>query len=78
MEPPQRTLRAAPQAAASAGAGGGAKGAPNPQAEAAKIRLHELLIEELEHGALEGLAPEQQRGAVIKAAREGEQVALAA
>ena len=35
---------------------GGAKGA-NPQAEAAKIRLHELLIEELEHGALEGLAP---------------------
>ena len=70
LEPPQRTLRAAPQAAASAGAGGGAKGAPNPQAEAAKIRLHELLIEELEHGALEGLAPEQQRGAVIKAARE--------
>lgn len=26
----------------------------NPQAEATKIRLHELLIEELEHGALEG------------------------
>jgi pilus assembly protein CpaF len=46
------------------------RGAPNPQAEAAKIRLHELLIEELEHGALEGLAPEQQRDAVIKAARE--------
>jgi len=45
------------------------KGA-NPQAEAAKIRLHELLIEELEHGALEGLAPEQQRDAVMKAARE--------
>lgn len=47
----------------------GGKGA-NPQAEAAKIRLHELLIEELEHGALEGLAPEQQRDAVMKAARE--------
>jgi pilus assembly protein CpaF len=44
--------------------------AVNAQAEAAKIRLHELLIEELEHGALEGLAPEQQRDAVIKAARE--------
>src|SRR5512139_430893 len=42
----------------------------NPQAEAAKIRLHELLIEELEHGALEGLAPDQQRDAVMKAARE--------
>ena len=44
--------------------------ARNPQAEAAKIRLHELLIEELEHGALEGLAPEQQREAVMRAARE--------
>lgn len=42
----------------------------NAVAEATKIRLHELLIEELEHGALEGLAPEQQREAVIKAARE--------
>ena len=42
----------------------------NPQAEAAKIRLHELLIDELEHGALENLAPEQQREAVIRAARE--------
>ncbi len=42
----------------------------NPQAEVAKIRLHELLIEELEHGSLEGLEPEQQRDAVIKAARE--------
>jgi pilus assembly protein CpaF len=42
----------------------------NPAAEAAKIRLHELLIEELEHGSLEGLAPEQQRDAVIRAARE--------
>ena len=42
----------------------------NPQAEATKIRLHELLIEELEHGSLEGLAPEQQREAVVRAARE--------
>ena len=42
----------------------------NPQAEAAKIRLHELLIDELEHGTLENLAPEQQREAVIRAARE--------
>src|SRR5687768_2965446 len=58
MRPTARTVEAA-----------GVKGA-NPQAEAAKIRLHELLIEELEHGALEGLAPEQQRDAVMKAARE--------
>ena len=42
----------------------------NPQAEATKIRLHELLIDELEHGALENLPPEQQRVAVAKAARE--------
>lgn len=49
--------------------GGRAQGV-NAVAEATKIRLHELLIEELEHGALEGLAPEQQREAVIKAARE--------
>ncbi len=42
----------------------------NPQAEATKIRLHELLIEELEHGSLEGLEPQQQRDAVMKAARE--------
>jgi pilus assembly protein CpaF len=42
----------------------------NPQAEAAKIRLHELLIEELDHGSLEGLEPAQQREAVMKAARE--------
>jgi pilus assembly protein CpaF len=42
----------------------------NPQAEATKIRLHELLIEELEHGALEGLDPRQQREAVVRAARE--------
>ena len=42
----------------------------NPLADAAKLRLHELLIEELEHGALENLAPEQQRDAVIRAARE--------
>ncbi|HET7738821.1 MAG TPA: ATPase, T2SS/T4P/T4SS family, partial [Tepidiformaceae bacterium] len=42
----------------------------NPQAEAAKVRLHELLIEELEHGALDGLQPQQQREAVVRAARE--------
>ncbi len=42
----------------------------NPQLEQAKIRLHELLIEELEQGALEGLASERQREAVTKAARE--------
>jgi pilus assembly protein CpaF len=45
-------------------------GRVNPTADAAKIRLHELLIEELEHGSLEGLAPEQQREAVVRAARE--------
>ncbi|MBA4180701.1 MAG: type II secretion system protein E [Anaerolinea sp.] len=48
--------------------GGGTRN--NPLAEAAKIRLHELLIEELEHGTLETLPPEQQREAVIRAARE--------
>ncbi|HEX6032198.1 MAG TPA: ATPase, T2SS/T4P/T4SS family [Tepidiformaceae bacterium] len=42
----------------------------NAQAEATKTRLHELLIEELEHGALEGLDPKQQREAVVRAARE--------
>ncbi len=42
----------------------------NPQAEQAKIRLHELLIEEMEQGSLEGLEPLQQREAVKKAARE--------
>ena len=42
----------------------------NPQAEATKIRLHELLIEELEHGALEGLDQLKQREAVVRAARE--------
>jgi pilus assembly protein CpaF len=42
----------------------------NPQTEATKIRLHELLIEELEHGSLEGLAPDKQREAVMRAARE--------
>ncbi len=42
----------------------------NPQAEAAKTRLHELLIEELEHGVLEGLDPGSQRDAVVRAARE--------
>ncbi len=68
-EAPQRPVRTAPNTAAPS-ALGATKGTPNPQAEAAKIRLHELLIEELEHGALEGLAPEQQRDAVMKAARE--------
>lgn len=66
---PQRPVRTAPNTTAPSTAGG-LKGGLNPQAEAAKIRLHELLIEELEHGALEGLAPEQQRDAVVKAARE--------
>ena len=47
----------------------GARGA-NTQAEAAKVRLHELLIEELEHGSLEGLPPDKQREAVIRAGRE--------
>ena len=70
MEQQPRTLRPAPQTAPSANAPGAQRDAANPAAEAAKIRLHELLIEELEHGALEGLAPEQQRGAVVKAARE--------
>ncbi|MEO9255463.1 MAG: ATPase, T2SS/T4P/T4SS family [Tepidiformaceae bacterium] len=42
----------------------------NPQTEATKIKLHELLIEELEHGSLEGMPPEKQREAVIRAARE--------
>ncbi|GMV86210.1 MAG: hypothetical protein AMXMBFR80_20650 [Dehalococcoidia bacterium] len=68
-EPPQRPARVATHSGAPA-APVSLRGTPNPQAEAAKIRLHELLIEELEHGALEGLAPEQQRDAVIKAARE--------
>jgi pilus assembly protein CpaF len=44
--------------------------AANPTAEAAKTRLHELLIEELEHGTIESLPPAQQREAVIRAARE--------
>ncbi len=61
-------MRPAPRAVEASA--GGASRTANPQAEAAKIRLHELLIEELEHGALEGLAPEQQRDAVMKAARE--------
>ncbi len=65
-EAPQRPVRPVPQV----GTGASRDQAVNAQAEAAKIRLHELLIEELEHGALEGLAPEQQRDAVIKAARE--------
>jgi len=40
------------------------------QMEAAKLRLHELLIEELEQGALDGMPPEEQRTAVSRAARE--------
>lgn len=63
--PPLRPVRPV-QVDAPGGRGQGV----NAVAEATKIRLHELLIEELEHGALEGLAPEQQREAVIKAARE--------
>ncbi|GBD23265.1 Putative conjugal transfer protein [bacterium HR29] len=42
----------------------------NPQAEAAKVRLHELLIEELDQTILEDLPPEKQREVVIRAARE--------
>jgi len=45
-------------------------GRANPQLEAAKTRLHELLIEELEQGSLEGLEPQRQREAVMRAARE--------
>lgn len=66
QDAPARPIRPAAQP----GAANVREQAVNAQAEAAKIRLHELLIEELEHGALEGLAPEQQRDAVIKAARE--------
>lgn len=51
-------------------AGGGAPQRANPQIEAAKIRLHELLIEEMEQGSLDGLDQFQQREAVKKAARE--------
>ena len=61
VDVPRRRDAAAPTTAAVRG---------NPQAEAAKIKLHELLIEELEHGALEGMAPAQQREAVLRAARE--------
>jgi pilus assembly protein CpaF len=52
------------------GRGPGDANRVNVQAEAAKIRLHELLIEELEHGSLEKLPPDQQREAVVRAARE--------
>ncbi len=45
-------------------------GRANPQIDLAKVRLHELLIEDLEHGALEGLPVDQQREFVRKAARE--------
>ncbi len=60
---PQAVRRPSETRAADAGRG-------NAQADAARIRLHELLIEELEHGSLEKLPPEQQRDAVIRAARE--------
>ncbi len=64
MTMPQRRRPDGRGGAADAGRGA------NPQADAAKQRLHELLIEELEHGTLEKLPPEQQREAVIRAARE--------
>ncbi len=74
--PPQENLRgarpAAPSPARRAPAPGSTPPAPrlNPQAEAAKVRLHELLIEELDQGVLENLPPEKQREVVIRAARE--------
>ena len=49
---------------------GDANARTNAQAEAARTRLHELLIEELELGTLERLPADQQREAVIRAARE--------
>ncbi len=52
------------------GRAGDASARANPQAEETKIRLHELLIEELEHGSLEGLEPDAQRDAVMRAGRE--------
>lgn len=84
IKPPALRPGPAPQAAAAPAEGeplvaprraapeqrGGPNQRVNPQAEQAKIRLHELLIEELEQGSLEGLAPEQQREAVKSAARE--------
>ncbi len=51
-------------------AGEGGVSRSNPALDVAKLRLHELLIEELEHGALEGLPPDQQRDAVTRAAKE--------
>ncbi len=74
---PRPALRPVPAAPAPAADEPGHRRAPstlegksNPHAEAAKQRLHELLIEELEQGSLEKLPPEQQRDAVIRAARE--------
>lgn len=58
--------RRTPERAAESG--GVARG--NPALDAAKLRLHELLIEELEHGSLDGLPPDQQRDAVTRAAKE--------
>ena len=73
--PALRAIPAAPNPAATDDAGRRRAAQPgdarvNAAAEAAKQRLHELLIEELEHGTLEKLPPEQQRDAVIRAARE--------
>ncbi len=64
-EPENIARRRSPERVAEAGVARG-----NPALEAAKIRLHELLIEELEQGVLEGLPPEQQRDAVTRAAKE--------
>ncbi len=76
LRPERRTLAAPPPQTPATPAAAGRRRAtdvqvgPNPVAEQTKIRLHELLIEELEHGSLEGLPAEQQRDAVAKAARE--------
>jgi len=40
------------------------------QADRVKTRLHELLIEELDHYAMEGMTPAQQRETVVRTARE--------
>ncbi len=65
-----RQPRAAAPVAPPTPVNAGAPARANPQTEAAKIRLHELLIEEMEQGSLDGLDPAQQREAVKKAARE--------
>ncbi|MCK9518272.1 MAG: CpaF family protein [Dehalococcoidia bacterium] len=80
LRPERRTLPPSNQPGPAAGAAAAAPAprrrpeqqapAGNPQAELTKVRLHELLIEELEHGSLEGLPASQQRDAVAKAARE--------